>query len=485
VKRFDFFQLITRGMMMLAMTGFITSCNINSEKSIEKPNIIFIMVDDLGYGHLGCYGQQKIYTPNIDHLASEGMKFTQFYSGASVCAPSRSTLMTGMHSGHTSVRSNSGGTPLLAEDITIAEVLKQPGYVTGIFGKWGLGDAGTEGVPNRQGFDDFFGYLHQVHAHYYYPYFLWENDQKFLLPGNEGNKREQYTQDVITERAMDFVRSQKDKSFFLFLPYTVPHTELLVPDDSFNEYKGEFPEPAPFVSKGKHVADQPYPRTAFAAMITRMDRDIGRIMGLLEELELDDNTIVFFTSDNGGQNGGGVDLEFFNGNGPLRGRKGQLYEGGIRVPMIAWWPGKIEPEMVSDYIWTHWDVLPTLAELAGAEISHEVDGISAAHVLLGEEKTGMQAEERKFHYWEGGRAENLRQAVRMGNWKAVRLEPGAALELYKLDDDIGEQNDLAAEYPQIVKTIEDYLESARKEPRKYKPEPPTWGYPAEETGYVR
>jgi len=451
----------------------------------EKPNIIFMMADDLGYGHLGCYGQEKIRTPNIDHLATEGVRFTQCYAGSTVCAPSRSVLMTGLHCGHTSVRGNSGGIPLLPEDITIAEVLKRGGYTTGIFGKWGLGDAGTDGVPNKQGFDEFFGYLHQVHCHFYYPYFLWENDHKYLLPGNMGGKQEQYSHDVIVEKAMEFIRSKKNDRFFLYLPFTIPHTELLVPEDSFAEYKGKFPEPKPYVDPRGHYADQPYPRTTFAAMVSRMDRDVGRIMRLLKELGIDERTIVFFTSDNGGQTRGGPDLEFFKGNGALRAGKGYLYEGGIRVPMIVRWPGKVKAGTVSDFVWAFWDVMPTLAELAGVRINHRIDGLSVVPTLIGEERAGHKQRKHKFLYWEQPRGKELMQAVRMGDWKAVRASMTAPLELYNLAEDIGEKHNVAAEHPDIVAAIENYLKTARTEPRKYEPEPPTWSYRREDTGYLK
>jgi len=450
-----------------------------------RPNIIFIMADDLGCGHLGFGGQEKIRTANLDRLAAEGIRFSQCYAGAPVCAPSRSVLMTGMHCGHTSVRGNSGGIPLLDEDLTVAEVLKRAGYRTGIFGKWGLGRSGTSGVPNKQGFDQFFGYLHQVHCHFYYPYFLWQNDRKFLLPGNEGGRRQQYTHDVIVERALEFIRSHKQGPFFLYLPFTIPHTELLVPEDSLRQYRGKFPEPTPYVDPRGHYADQPFPRAALAAMITRMDRDVGRLISLLKTLGIDRQTIVFFTSDNGAQDGGGADLEFFRGNGSLRGSKGRLYEGGIRVPMIVRWPGKIPSGVVSDHVWAFWDVMPTLAELAGADPPPSIDGISVVPALLGPEIAGRPQPKHKFLYWEQPRGKGLAQAVRMGRWKAVRLKRGGPIELYDLADDLRESNNLATARPEVLAAIEAYLKTARTPPRKYKPEPPAWGYKREKTGYVR
>ncbi|HJN08811.1 MAG TPA: arylsulfatase [Pirellulaceae bacterium] len=359
----------------------------------EQPNVIFIMADDLGYGQLGCYGQTRIRTPNVDRMAAEGTRFTQFYAGHCVCAPSRSVLMTGYHTGHTSVRINGGGAPLLPDDVTVAEVLKQAGYVTGCFGKWGLGDHGTDGVPYKQGFDEFFGYLHQVHAHFYYTHFLWKNDQKYPLKKNVGQKRNQYSHDVITQAALDFIRGHRRQPFFLYLPLTIPHFELLVPEDSLRQYRGKFPEPTPYVDRRKHYADQPAPRAALAAMISRLDGDVGRLFKLLKELDIDENTVVFFTSDNGGYQ---LAEEFFHGNGHLRGGKGSFYEGGIRVPMIVRWPGKIRADVTDDFVWTFWDVMPTLAELATGKCPEEIDGISVADRLLGRE----QEIPDRFLYWE-------------------------------------------------------------------------------------
>ena len=483
MKRREFLKIASYGVAG-SLLPFV-SCGNNEKEKSKKPNIIFIMADDLGYGHLGCYGQGKIRTPNIDRLSTEGMRFTQCYSGSPVCAPSRSVLMTGKHQGHTSVRINSGGIPLISEDVTVAEVLKEGGYKTGMFGKWGLGDIETTGVPYKQGFDEFFGYLHQVHCHFYYPYYLWENDKKYLLPGNEGGKQTQYTHDVISDRALDFIRRNKEEAFFLYLSFTIPHTELLVPEDSFKEYEGKFPEPNPYIDARGHYANQPAPRTTFAGMITRMDRDVGRIMTLLKELKIDENTIVFFTSDNGGQGSGGPDLEFFKGNGQLRGAKSEVYEGGIRVPMIVRWSGKISEGQVNDHVWAFWDVMPTLAQIAGVSVPDDIDGISVVPKLLGEDKVGRRQEKHKFLYWEHPSGKELMQAVRMVDWKAVRLKKVMPIELYNLGNDIGEKTNVAKENPEIVREIEDYLKTARTEPRKYIPEPPTAGYRREDTGYIR
>jgi arylsulfatase A len=467
-----------------ALSAPIAGCD-SEEQSSRLPNIVFIMADDLGYGHLGCYGQEKIRTPHLDRMAAEGMRFTDCYAGSAVCAPSRSVLLTGKHSGHTSVRGNSGGIPLLDSDVTIGEVLKQAEYTTGIFGKWGVGDHGTAGVPYKQGFDEFFGYLHQVHCHFYYPWYLWDNDQKYLLPGNEGGKKEQYTHDVIVDKALDFIRRRKDAPFFLYVPFTIPHTELLVPEDSMEEYRSRFDEPTPYIDARSHYADQPEPRAAFAGMVTRMDRDVGRIFDVLKETGIDDNTIVIFTSDNGGQSSGGPDPQFFNGNGPLRLGKSTVYEGGIRVPTIARWPGVIPAGVDSDHAWAFWDVMPTLADLAGVSCPDDIDGVSALPAIIGEERAGHSQQQREFMYWEHPSGGKLTQAVRMGDWKAVRLGIDAPLELYNLDNDIGETNNVATQHPEIVQRIEQYLTTARVPAREYDPEPPTWGYPANETGYVR
>jgi len=455
-----------------------TSVTVAAEPAGQpRPNIVFIMADDLGYAHLGCYGQTKIKTPHIDRLAAEGMRFTQVYAGNNVCAPCRCVLMTGRHMGHTPVRGNSGGIPMRDADTTVAEVLKKAGYATGGFGKWGLGDAGSPGVAHRQGFDEFFGYYDQVHAHSYYPPYLWHNERKYPLPGNSGRasdgltgqKRGQYSHDEITSKALAFIRRHRDRPLFCYVPSTIPHTELLVPEDSMRQYAGKWPEPNPYVTERKHYSDQLRPRAAFAAMVNRLDREVGRIMDLLEELELDEKTVIFFTSDNGGQGGGGPDPEFFQANGPLRGYKGSMYEGGLRVPMIARWPGRIRAGSVSHHVWYFADVMPTLAELAGADWPPQVDGISVVPTLLG--KPGQRAHE--FLYWERSgfdrntgliRPNSLVQAVRMGDWKGIRKSPKAALEVYNLANDVGEATDVAGRRPEIVAKIEGIMAAAHVDP---------------------
>ena len=436
-------------------------------KKGQRPNIIFILADDLGYGDVGFNGQKLIKTPNIDRLAREGMKFSQFYAGTSVCAPSRSSLMSGKHTGHTYIRGNKGVDPEGQEPIadsvvTIAEVLKKAGYATGAFGKWGLGPVGSEGDPNKQGFDQFYGYNCQTLAHRYYPNHLWDNQKKVVLEANQNllyNK--QYAPDLIQKQALDFVDSKNGKQpFFLFLPYILPHAELLVPEDSiFQYYKGKFPEKAhkgldygPDATKGGY-ASQEYPHAAFAAMVSRLDLYVGQILDKLKEKGLDENTLVIFTSDNGPHVEGGADPKFFNSSGGFKGVKRDLYEGGIREPFAARWPGVVKSGTNSEYIGAFWDLLPTFAQIAGAKVApSSTDGISFLPTL-----TGKGAQRKHDHlYWEfheqGGR-----QAVRQGNWKGVRLNaagnPDAPLELYDLSKDPSETKNVAAQFPDKAKEL--------------------------------
>ncbi len=473
-NRREFLGDTLRGSLGALGAAALTSCGSSesSEEPARRPNIVFIMADDLGYGDLGCYGQKQISTPNIDRLASTGLKFTNAYAGCTVCAPSRSVLMTGYHMGHTSVRSNPGGVPLLPSDVTVAEILKSAGYATGIFGKWGLGDIGTEGHPNKQGLDEFCGYLHQVHAHYYYPEFIYRNSEELPLEGNADGGRETYAPDVITEHAVQFVRDHKDEPFFLYVPSVIPHLELLVPEDSMAEYRGKFPEDKPYRQPRNHYADQDEPRTAYAGMVTRLDRDVGRIMATIAELGLENETIVFFTSDNGAATPLWED-DYFGSTGGLRGHKQNFYEGGIRTPFIARWPDKVR-RGVSDHITAFYDFLPTAAELAGAEIPEGIDGISIVPTLLGADAAGHEQATHEFLYWELPRYDSQTatfrdevpmQAVRMGDWKGVRPEPDGELELYNLAQDPAEANNVAAEHPDVMAKIEAYLQTARTEPR--------------------
>lgn len=439
-------------LMLWLISGMIS---LSKPAAARKPNIIFIHADDLGYGDLSSYGQQKFKTPNIDRLAAEGTRFTQYYAGSTVCAPSRSALMTGQHTGHTRIRGNARF-PLQPEDVTVAEVLKSVGYKTALIGKWGLGEADTTGIPTRQGFDYFFGYLNQRHAHNYYPSFLWRNEQMVKLrnvvpnedkegAGVSTNKLD-YTPDLFTAEALKFVEQNGQSPFFLYLAYIIPHAN--------NEAKSkgmEVPDLGEFAAK-----DWPEQEKAKAAMIARMDTDIGRLMALLKQQGIDEDTIVFFASDNGPHKEGGSDPDFFDSNGPLRGIKRDMYEGGIRVPMIVRWPGKVQAGKSSEQVWAHWDFLPTAAAIAGAKPPAGIDGISMLPVLMGKKQRSHE-----FLYWEF-HERGFDQAVRMGNWKAVRHDFGP-LELYDLKTDLGEQHNVADGHPELVRKIETYLKSARVE----------------------
>jgi len=418
-----------------------------------RPNIIFILADDLGYGDLGCYGQKTIKTPNIDKLAAEGMRFTQCYAGSTVCAPSRCCLMTGLHTGHARVRGNARY-PLLPEDVTVAELLKSAGYATGIVGKWGLGEPDTTGVPNRQGFDYWFGYLNQRNAHNYYPPYLWRNEEKYELAGNQDGKKSEYSHDLFTEEALGYIKRHNDEPFFLYLAYTIPHTNNELGRETGNGM--EVPTDEPYSNE-----NWPQPQKNHAAMITRMDRDIGKLMDLLKESGIDRNTLVFFSSDNGPHREGGGNPEFFKSGGPLRGIKRDLYEGGIRVPGIVRWPDRVKPGTVSDQVWAFWDFLPTAAEIAGVGPPEGIDGISILPALLGESPKG-----REYLYWEF-HERGFHQAVRMGDWKGVRDGKDRPVELYDLRVDIGEKNNVAYEHPGVMVKIESLLDSTRTDSEQW------------------
>ena len=436
------------------------------EEPPSKPNIIFILADDLGYNELGCYGQEIIRTPNIDKLASEGMRFTQHYSGSPVCAPSRCTLMTGMHTGHSFIRDNGevkpeGQRPIPDSVVTIAEVLKGQGYVTGAIGKWGLGFPGSEGDPNKQGFDLFFGYNCQRQAHNHYPRYLWRNQEKVMLEGNDRSLYgEQYSQDLFTEEAIAFLDRNRDTSFFLYLPFIIPHLSIQVPEESLAEYRDSIPE-TPYEHRDGYL-EHPYPHAGYAAMVTHMDKAIGKILQQLRDLGLEENTLVIFTSDNGPTYAriGGADSKFFNSAGPFRGLKGNVHEGGIRVPMIVRWPGKVAPNKVSDHISYFPDFFPTFAELADAEVPFQVDGLSLLPVFLGEK----EVHEHEYLYWEfpayGGQ-----QAIRYGNWKGVKedlfKDPDAPLQLYNLANDIAESNNIADKHPDVVNMLDSLMKTIR------------------------
>jgi len=431
-----------------------TAAGLASPRPSRPPNIVLVLLDDLGSGDLGCYGQKHIRTPNIDRVAAEGQRFTDCYAGGAVCAPSRSVLMTGLHTGHTPIRANAGTVPLAAQDVILPQVLKPGGYATGAFGKWALGDAGSAGVPWRHGMDHFFGYLHQTHAHTYYPDFLWDNHRKHLLPGNRDGQGNQYSADLIAERSFEFIRQHRDRPFFLYACYTLPHARF------------EIPSVAPY-------QNEPWPQghKTYAAMVTRADGYVGRILDLLTEFGLERDTLVFISSDNGAHEGEQKGYEFFRSNGALHGQKGQLYEGGIRAPMIVRWPGRVMAGATSSYPWAFCDFLPTAAELAGVKAPGGLDGLSVVPVL-----TGQREPQREFLYWEhnlwdqkarGLRPGRMWQAVRMGDWKAVRTKPGAPLELYHLRPDPGETTDVAAQNPSVVARIEAYLKTARTQPRPH------------------
>lgn len=411
-------------------------CRTSQQK--RQPNIILFLADDLGYGDLGCYGQKYIKTPNLDRMAAEGMRLTNFYSGSTVCAPSRCTLMTGYHTGHCRVRGNNGidDIPLQAEDVTVAEVLKAAGYATAMFGKWGLGGYGTTGVPNHKGFDEWFGYLNQVHAHNYYPDYLWKNEHTVPVPVGT------YSHDLFTQAALDFIIRQQNQPFFLYLPYTIPHANNELGDEGM-----QVPSDAPY-------SQQPWPQQQknYAAMISRLDGDVGKILALLTELGLDENTIAFFSSDNGPHEEGGASAEFFNSNGPLHGIKRDLYDGGVRVPMIVRWTGTIKPGQ-SHLPYALWDFLPTATEIAGVAPPKNLDGVSMLPALL-----GKPANKHKFLYWEF-HERGFEQALRMDRWKAVRHGLGQPIELYDLENDISEQHNVAVQHPSVVEKIAALLNS--------------------------
>lgn len=464
-------------LFVLIIAFYLFSCQSQPKETAKptKPNIVYILADDLGYGDLSCYGQTHFKTPNIDKLAAEGMLFTQHYAGTTVCAPSRSSLMTGQDTGHTPIRGNKevkpeGQWPIPDSTFTMAEMLQQAGYVTGGFGKWGLGYPGSEGEPNKQGFDEFYGYNCQRIAHNYYPSHLWDNQKKVILEGNTGDKFEDYAAGMIHKRALQFLEKNKDKPFFLFYPNTIPHAELLLPEENMAEFRGKFlpekkykgAEPGDKGFRNGSYGSQAESHAAFAAMVTLLDKQVGEVLAKLKELGLEKNTIVMFSSDNGPHQEGGADPDYFNSNGPLKGYKRDLYEGGIREPMIAWWPGKIAAGTTNDHISAFWDVMPTVAELAGIKAPENIQGISFLPSLLGKENQ----KQHDYLYWEfhekGGR-----KALRKGNWKLVRyniLKPEkTTIELYNLSNDIGEENNVAEQNPEIVDELMKLMDSARTE----------------------
>jgi len=418
-----------------------------------------ILADDLGYGDLGCYGQKMIKTPNLDRMAREGVRFTNFYAASPVCAPSRCSLITGLHQGHAYIRGNatlvpvpgqSGQAarrlPLRPQDVTVAEVLKAAGYATGLIGKWGLGEPETSGVPNRKGFDHFFGYLNQNHAHNYYPDYLWRNQERVTL------EKGTYSHDLFTREALEFVRRNRERRFFLYLAYTIPHANNELGRSTGNGM--EVPDDAPYSTEPWRQQEKNY-----AAMLARMDGDVGRILALLKELDIDNSTVVFFSSDNGpqGADEGGFNPDFFASHGVFRGIKRDLYEGGMRVPMMARWPGKIPAGRVSHQVWAAWDFMPTAAALAGTRPPPGIDGISMLPALLAHRQKASEYLYWEFH--EGGFA----QAVLLGRWKAIRPGANKPVELYDLQTDIRETRDLAARHAEILRRVEAIMKAAHTE----------------------
>ena len=433
-----------------------------------RPNIVFILADDLGYGDLGSYGQRRVATPHLDRMAQEGVRFTQFYAGNTVCAPSRWALMTGRDMGHSLVRAN-GGPPLSPRQQTVASLLQEAGYTTGIFGKWGLGGKGTTGAPQKQGFDEFYGYLEHVHAHEHYTDHLWETTSDTLrrVPIDTT----QYVPHLITQKALDFIDRHKEEPFFLYVPYTLVHAALSVPQKAKAEFmrKGDsvfFAENAfPCCGVIGTYRAQPHPKAAYAAMLKTLDQSVGRLLNGLRSHGLGDNTIVLFTSDNGPHTEGGAAPGFFESNGPLRGLKRDLFEGGIRVPMIAWGPGHIPSGQTSDQVWAMWDFLPTAAEWAGTRPPSKVEGISMVSALTGR---GRQRD-HEYLYWEfkSGWGGEYVQAIRRGKWKLLRIftkEGDPQLRLHNLETDVGEYENVAQKHPDIVEHLSALIKEARTEP---------------------
>ncbi len=478
----------------LIITAFLVIAGSSCTKQEPLPNIIYILADDLGYGELGSYGQEKIETPHLDLMAENGMRFTQHYAGSAVCAPSRCILLTGKHGGHAFIRGNhewgergpvwdmtksvndpnlEGQYPMDPNEVTIAEYLQEAGYLTGMIGKWGLGGPLSESVPNTQGFDFFCGFNCQRQAHTYYPKFLWKNDEKIWLdnklvvPGTKLAKDADpmdpesyadytlgdYAPDVMFREAMSFIESSGEQPFFLYYATPIPHAAIQAPKVWVDKYIEKFGEEEPYIGNKGYFPHR-NPRAGYAAMVSYMDNNIGQMMNLLKELGKFDNTLVIFTSDNGPTYNGGTDSPWFNSGGPFREDyswgKGFLHEGGIRVPMIAHWPGKIDPGTVSEHISVFYDVLPTLCDIAGIEPYAETDGLSFLPAMLGQEQA-----EADYLFWEFPEYQG-QQAVRMGPWKALRqnIKKGnMEIQLFNLDDDLLEQNNVAADHPEILEKM--------------------------------
>ena len=462
----------------IATITLVESLQHDKDKS-DKPNVIFILADDLGYADLSCMGQTKFSTPNIDKLASQGMLFTQHYSGSSVSAPSRSCLITGQHTGHTVIRGNKelpveGQHPLPSETYTIFKMLKDNGYKTSVFGKWGLGAPQTEGAPENQNVDEFFGYNCQRQAHNYYPYHLWHNDEKVMLMGNEGKNENDYAPYLIHKEAIDFIKDNKDTTFFMWYTSVIPHAELKVPAKELLPFVGNeaLEKDKAYVGcdegmyyKNGGYGSQQYTHAAFAAMVSILDRQVGDICSTLDSLGIADNTIIVFTSDNGPHLEGGADPDFFDSNAELRGYKRDLYEGGIRVPFIVRWNNVIKENTRSEHISAFWDFMPTIADAIGADVPENVDGISYLPVLTGHGRQGIH----DYLYWEF-HENNGRQAIRKGDWKAVKYDVhnDGKIELYNLATDASEQNDLAGQYPEMVAEFDSLMNVSRTDSELFK-----------------
>ena len=478
-SKFIFFAVV----LLFSILSYVQKINISKKEATQKPNIIYILADDLGYGDLGVYGQEKIKTPNIDRLAKEGIQFTNHYAGQTVCSPSRCALMTGLHMGNASVTRN--GQLLNPDDVTVAELLKKANYTTGIIGKWGLSEGAiADNSPNQQGFDYYFGFENQGFAHFYYPEYLWKNHTKVAYPenlnirdkaGKSINGNGTYSHDEFAKESLRFIKNNKDKPFFLYVPFAIPHAELTVPEDSKKQYKDlNWPETPHKVGGGAKKGNgygsqytdgycaQDKPNLTYASMISRMDKNIRKIVNLLKELGLEENTIILFASDNGPSYEGGQDILFFNSSGGLKGKKRDLYEGGIRVPFIVKWKGKIKEGQVSNHPSAFWDFLPTACDLAGIETPKNTDGISLLPTFLGKTETQKK---HKYLYWNWEhRKKPYYEVVRVNDWKLFRITPKKGndktpyFELYNLKDDANETNNLVTVKPELVAKFTPYLE---------------------------
>ncbi|WP_438480460.1 arylsulfatase [Oleiharenicola lentus] len=443
----------------------VTTVSLAATQS-RRPNIIFILADDLGYGELSCYGQRRYETPNIDRLAREGLRFTDHYAGAPVCAPSRNALMTGQHAGHLTVRNNlafgredGGRVPLKPTDVTIAERLRTAGYVTALIGKWGLGEEGSGAEPWRKGWDEFYGFINQQHAHNQFPEFLYRNADKEALVPNYAHVERVFANDRFTDEALQFVERKAggEQPFFLYLAYTTPHAMLKCPPDSLAEAKRRCPELA--------APDAPPKALAFAAMMLRLDRDVGSVLEKLKALGLEENTLVLFSSDNGAHIEDGKPQAYFQGSGALRGVKRDVYEGGVRVPLIARWPGKIAAGGTTAHVSAFWDFAATALEVADVKSAElPLEGISYAPTLFGRSEHQREHEALYWEFLVGGKT---RQAIRLGDWKGVRMAPTLPLELYDLSTDLGEQHDVAAAQADVVKRMTELLRTMRTDDPKF------------------